>query len=329
MRHVRMLGLCLVAVFAVAAIAATSASALPEWGQCYLKGAGGKYTDSNCQHKSSKKSPGEYEWRKNPEVPQAEKEFEGENAGSGGVLAARFFFCNNAETELPEFRVTRQTCAEHKGEMVMTGNELTECEREEDHGEAAGTKEVKSVSVKFGGCKLFGSLPCSNGPNEGEIQVNPLKGSLGYISKSPKEVGVLLTPEQNKGEFARFNCGGFYIIGVGAGNNKLGSFYLTSGCYGACPGATPEEEKHGGYDGVISPITPINTMSTEFTQTFTINSENDENIPSRFEGKHIDLLEAYLENAAHPGIGDGWGAAGEAITSVNHESAGHPAEIKA
>jgi N-acetylneuraminic acid mutarotase len=40
-----MLGLCLVAAVAVAAIATTSASALPEWGQCFKKGAGGKFED--------------------------------------------------------------------------------------------------------------------------------------------------------------------------------------------------------------------------------------------------------------------------------------------
>ena len=81
MRHVRMLGLCLVAVFAVAAIAASSASALPEWGQCEAK-AGGKYSDRNCQTKA-KKGKGEYEWRKATEVGKSEKQFRGHNVGSG------------------------------------------------------------------------------------------------------------------------------------------------------------------------------------------------------------------------------------------------------
>ena len=48
-----MLGLCLVAVFAVAAVAATSASALPEWGKCDAK-AGGKYTERQLHGKSQK-----------------------------------------------------------------------------------------------------------------------------------------------------------------------------------------------------------------------------------------------------------------------------------
>ena len=107
MRHVRMLGLCLIAVFAVAAIAVTSASALPEWGQCYKKGAGGKYTDVNCQHKSSTKSPGEYEWRKATEVSKSAKQFRGHNVGSGGVLTADIRICNSGTHELQ--KVSRQS----------------------------------------------------------------------------------------------------------------------------------------------------------------------------------------------------------------------------
>ena len=62
MRHVRMLGLCLVAVFAVAAVAATSASALPEWGSAKQR-AGGKYSDSNCT-KKAKPGTGTFELKK-------------------------------------------------------------------------------------------------------------------------------------------------------------------------------------------------------------------------------------------------------------------------
>ena len=59
-----MVGLSLVAVFAIAAIAATSASAL-EWGKCEAK-AGGNYTGPNCT-KAEKAKPlgsGTFEWRK-------------------------------------------------------------------------------------------------------------------------------------------------------------------------------------------------------------------------------------------------------------------------
>jgi hypothetical protein len=77
-RHVRMLGLCLVAVFAFAAVAASSAMAEgPEWGRCLnIEPAKGKeikkgnYEDPNCQKVATKISKGKevashkghYEW---------------------------------------------------------------------------------------------------------------------------------------------------------------------------------------------------------------------------------------------------------------------------
>ena len=63
LRQVRMLGLCLTAMFVLAAVAASTASAkLPEWGGCEAK-AEGKYEDSACTVKAHpKKTNGHYEW---------------------------------------------------------------------------------------------------------------------------------------------------------------------------------------------------------------------------------------------------------------------------
>ena len=85
---------------------------------------------------------------------------------------------------------------------------------------------MTNVSVRFRGCKLFGSAPCSNGPEEGEIQVNPLKGELGFISKSEHKVGILLEPKTKKGAFASFNCAGILSTVVGVGNSKEGAALL-------------------------------------------------------------------------------------------------------
>jgi hypothetical protein len=159
----------------------------------------------------------------------------------------------------------------------------------------------------------LGSIPCANGPNEGEIVVNPLKGQLGYISKPEKKVGILLEPAIKHGEFAKFNCGGFLGTVVGVGNAKEGAFY--------------EPETTGGYDGIISPITPVNTMTTEYTQVYTVNPETTANTPSKFEGKHIELLEDYLFNASEPQKASDWSPSGEEITNVNTVS--EPGEIKA
>ncbi len=100
---------------------------------------------------------------------------------------------------------------------------------------------------------------------------------------------------------------------MGVGNSKEGAYY--------------EPEKTGGYDGIISPITPVNQMTKEYTQVYTVNPSTAENIPSKFEGKHIELLEDYLYNPSQPQVTEMWSRSGEEITNVNHPE--EEGEIKA
>jgi hypothetical protein len=311
MRHVRMLGMCLVAVFAVAAVAATSAMALPEWGKCEAR-EGGKYADSNCTVKA-KKGAGSFEWIKGKNLKPVR--FSGENIGSGGVLNTQLMFCEGSEN-IQEHRIPKSKCVEQGGEVTdaLGENTAVECEYEHNTGEAVGTKGIDNVAVVFHGCKLFGSAPCSNGPNEGEIRVNPLKGELGYISASEHKVGVLLEPAKKHGEFAKFDCAGILDTVVGVGNTKEGAWY--------------EPENHGGYDGIISPITPVNQMTSKYTQVYTADPETHQNIPSNFAGKHSEVLEDYVYNAESPeNHGTLWSPADEEITNEN--TAAEEGEIKA
>jgi hypothetical protein len=301
-RHVRMLGLCMVAALAVAAVAATNASALPEWGQCFEK-TGGKYTDSNCTKKASTKVPGSFEWRKNTEI--SNHNFHGE--GGTGILTSTFISC------FPQRERHAGKCKEGETEEQFASS--IECEKELNFGDTKGTKEVANIAIWFFGCKVFGSIPCSNTPEEGRINVEPVKGTLGYINKAKKEVGVLLEPVKKHGLFAQFSCeGGGVGVAVGVGNEKEGAAYLP--------------EKTGGYDGIISPISPVNVMTGALTQTYTVNSA-DENIPSKFEGKHIELLESFLYNTSEPETNSSkWSKSGETITNVNSPNEGE-VEIKA
>ncbi len=306
MRHVRMLGLCLVAIAAIAVVAASSASAgLPEWGQCVAK-AGGKYSDANCTTKASKKS-GTFEWKKGT-AGVAEKKFHGE--GGTGVLNAVARICEGKEG-------SERTKACEEGFEEGKGYEAPieiECTTEKANGEVAGKDEVNAVAVKFFGCVALGSVECSNTLHEGEVQVNPLKGELGYISKANKEVGVDLTPTKKKGSFAQFDCGGF-----------LGTVVGEAGKAGAHEGG-PVYKPKGGGDAIISPITPVNEMTNQFTQTYTTN-EADENIPNKFEKGPLQVLESYSYNAEEPQLSWLWGKAGESITNVNTST--EAAEIKA
>ncbi len=330
MRHVRMLGLCLVAVFAVAAVAASSALAGPEWGKCEAK-AGGNYKNANCTEKAKPKGSGSYEWRKASEVAakrtaegkSANVPFTGHNVGSGGVLTTGGLVCEKP-TEVYYHQTTRRHCIEEGYKPEYFGEEgiSVECTAETNTGETSGKSGVANVHVVFTGCLLFGSAPCnSQGAEEGEVRVNLLKGKLGWLNKGTKEVGVMLEPGAKKGAFAEFYCaGGAIKTAVGVGNNKTGAFYLSSGCIGSCESATPEEEKHGGYDEIISPITPVNAMTNEFTQVYKANAVH-ENEPRSFEGKHISQLEDYIDvqgsKEFEPDQGIMWSPASEEVTNVN------------
>jgi hypothetical protein len=379
-RHVRMLGLCLVAALALGAYAVSSASAL-EWGKCENIGSGGNYAGPNCSksEKATPKGTGEYEWRKATEVAEkrvaegktANVPFSGGSVGGGGVLTTGLRSCMSSESEFVYLHVTRQACEEAGGneEMISTSEPLyVECANETNTGEAEGKNKVANVHVLFTGCAALGVIPCNSESMEtGEIATGTLKGKLGWINKAAKEVGVVLEPAQKHGSFAEFECGGGFIgTVVGVGNKKEGSEYVQGeqypeGCYGAaktenvpvyeeryneeteeyeqvevgretvrvpggCPGATPSEEKHGGYDQIISPITPVNTMTSEFEQVFTDEAEFPwRNLPSNLEGKHLSALEDIIINSA--GQRSQWSPAGEVVTNVNTpEEAG---EIKA
>ncbi len=316
MRHVRILGLCLVAVLAIAAVATSSASALPEWGKCVAQ-PGGKYTDSNC---TTKGKGGSFEWKKGKTL--APVPFTGEGVGGGGVLYTAFSEC--AGGTYNSKKVSNKKCIEGGGK-VNEFNETSEafkveCEKENATGEASGSKEVKNVSVTFKGCTLFGAFPCQNeGAAEGEVKTNALKGSLGYINKAAKEVGVLLEPVKKHGTFAEFECavGVGIVTTVGVGNTKQGAAY--------------SPESHGGYDGIISPVTPVNEMTNEYTQVYTVNGKT-QNIPQNFEGKHIELLEdalrqGSLSESEIENESSKWARGAEEITNVNTPA--EPGEIKA
>ncbi len=311
LKHLRMLGLCLAAVFAVAALSASSAFAAgPEWGKCESVGAGsGKYS-ANC---TTKEKGGGYEWKKGKSL--APIHFTGHNVGSGGVLSTFYNVCEGPQEGK---RVPRAKCLENGGSIAVDLEQTlnVECEAESSLGVTEGKNKVSGVHVTFTGCILLGSVPCQSvGAAEGEIKTSELKGELGYINKAAHEVGVKLEPVTKHGPFAHFLCPGFGDdASVGVGNSKEGTWYTEGG-----------KEKKGGNDQIISPITPVNEMTSTYTQVYTVNYSTDENVPSKFENKPLSLLESYLE-AEESGFSSLWTAAGEEITNVNTPT--EPGEIK-
>jgi len=319
-KTVRILGLCLAAVFALSAMVASAAQAAgPEWGRCVAQKKG-EYTDANCQTKSAKAKKGSHEWVPGPApscVAQKKGEYVDSNcttksakpkkgkfekaggpgftsAGKEGILNTDFEFC-----------VRGNYTAENCEGKPKSGEEFplqVECKGESSSGVVSSATEVANVKVVFTGCDVFGTVPCNSaGAAEGEIRVNTLKGVLGYINKSTKSVGVDLKPA-SPGDFAKFVCSGTLQTTVGSG-----------------PGEVPGEPYYPetGGDGVISPITPINEMGMKSTQVYSTSGE--ENVPNKFEGGPRQSLEDWFENTENPpgSQTSAWSRAGQAITTVN------------
>ena len=268
MRHVRMLGLCLVAVFAFAAVAAagSASAAEPEWGHC-IASKKAVYADSNCTTVATKHGvpdhKGAYEWiggavscypmkkgtytesgcltvATKHGLPDHKGSYEKTAGGKftavggAGVLKMSGFDCeteneNPVTHEHQGTQLPREDCVGESGwheGYTDYGYLATECEGEHASGEATGTDEVTSVSVRFTGCTSFGEPATSAGLAAGEIQVNALKGRLGYINKGAHEVGVLLEPAAAGGLFAEFEAlEGNVDVRIGVGNATAGAFY--------------------------------------------------------------------------------------------------------
>jgi hypothetical protein len=297
-RHVRMLGLSLAAIVVFAAVAASTASAgLPEFGQCVAK-EGGKYSNAGCT--VSAKKGGTFEWKKASQV--AKKGFSG-TAGAG-VLEGKYVFCTGAEGTDTKYGRKGLPCPAEDHETVLFEKPIkVECESESNHGEISGSQEVKNIAVTFRGCKLLGTSPCSNTANEGEIHVNTLKGKIGFVNKASEEIGLQLEPAKAHGDFASFACDNGQIgTVVGVGDKAEGCAYKeTSKC---------------GDDGIIGVQTPVNEMTSHYSQKFAIDEETQENLPNKLEKKPRASLESYVFNEEQPEFSSQWSKAGETITNV-------------
>ncbi|MGH2865799.1 MAG: hypothetical protein ACRDJX_11205 [Solirubrobacteraceae bacterium] len=260
----------------------------------------------------------------------------------GEDVAFEFY---NGETEREEKFPAREG-------FVNEGYLAVECAGETASGTASGSKEVTNVAVVFHGCYSPSlGVGCSSAsvaegkPVEGEageIVINALKGELGYIEgkgTSDPKVGVLLEPAVAGGDFTTFLCGvpsqdggapnGALLV-VGEGNAAQGHVYTNE----VEPG-----EGQGGHDGIISPITPVNQMTSTFTQEYTqtgvkggTDPETAENIPEKFEGGRRELIETkdlYPKEfyEYHEERGVTWSKAAEVLTNTNTLTEGL-AEIK-
>lgn len=176
-RHIRTLLVALAAVFALSAVAVSSASAaLPE------------FTSFDCLEKSG--GFGEY-------GTKAECENLGGVETAGGKWK-RFYSNSLVSTS-------------GAGTLETVSGETVKCKTDSDSGLISGPKSVSDVYVTFKGCKAivlgFLEVACkTTGAASEEIVTNELEGSIGYTNASKKEVALKLEPVGSL--FATFECAG-------------------------------------------------------------------------------------------------------------------------
>src|SRR5690348_5805597 len=179
MKRMRILGLALVAVCALFAISAVSASAAPEWGACVktekneAKEYTGSFSDKNCSIAEAK---GKYELAVG-------------NIGKGKKFKVKGIGNQILHNVVPGTGDVSVTCTKLKGS-----------------GFPVAPAGVKEVSLEFGKCTtLGGAVPCENIKKE-TIQTNKLSGTLAEVSG---KVGEVLVPESGP-FFVSFTCGAVF-----------------------------------------------------------------------------------------------------------------------
>jgi hypothetical protein len=183
MRRIRIVGLCLVAVFAMSAVVATGASAdNPEYGRCLKQKTGKtKYTTAKCTVVASGEKEN-FEWIPGP----------GPKPGFTAALK-------------PTTIATLETKA---------GTKVT-CKKLAAVGSYTGLTTVKTSQTDFSECESGGIKCNTKGAGTGIIKVKNLEGELGTIKKEPittkTKIGNVLWPEggtsTSGSEFVEFECG--------------------------------------------------------------------------------------------------------------------------
>jgi hypothetical protein len=192
--RLKIMGLCLVAVFAMAAVASASASAAePAFFSCQKltsKPFTGKYTDKKCSKEATTK---EVEEGKKNKYELVEGDVLGkEFKGKGG-------------------KATLHTPA--------VGG-IVECKSFADKGKITSGKHEANVTSTFTACTSLGKKCTSPGAKAGSIVTKKLEGDLGYINAAKHEVGVDLKAEGGT-ILAEFNCEGLEIVVTGSVIGKI------------------------------------------------------------------------------------------------------------
>jgi hypothetical protein len=208
-------------------------------------------------------------------------------AGLGlmAILALSAVASATASATLPEFSpasgVTLKGKAVGNAILETKSGTKVKCTGGSSGGEVTAEKTVSKVKIIFTGCESSGFKCKTPGAASGELVTEELTGTLGYISKAGKEVGILFKPTSGT-KFIEFECVGGIVKTQVTGS-------------------------------VICPIKPVNTKTTKFTllckQTKGVQS------PLKFEG----LAEESLKTSINGGTPEQSGEEAEASIETSKE----------
>lgn len=175
MKRNGLIGLCLLAAFAVSGVAAGSALAAPpfEFGRCLPKKAGGEgFSDAGCTKHVT--TGAKFEW-------------------TNVILKNKF------KSHLTSSAATLEG---EGGEKVSCTKEVTE------GAEITGPKAVGNLVEKFSGCASSG-VPCNSaGKGSGAIDTAVLEGEL---ARAGSKLGIILFGPGH-GAWAEFECSGLVQV---------------------------------------------------------------------------------------------------------------------
>jgi hypothetical protein len=275
MKRMRILGLALVAVFALAAMTAAGASASkPVWKVC-VKSAknAGEFSDKNCSVSAG--GTGKYNL-------------------VAGIGKGKGFKGKGGKAVL-------HNVVPGKGDIKV------ECASFKDAGSVVAPSGVAKVTSTFSKCKSLGA-PCkTEGGKKETITTNSLAGELGYLNKAHTAAGESLTDEAAPGSgfLATFECEGLAKVRVhGAVIGSLSPFgsiskeSTTTFSVGPFLG-----ELAPGYTPVVNPPAfeegsePVGVLLTELNGPETGNEWAPEGgLPSGQEGSAANKGEALEVN---------------------------------
>jgi hypothetical protein len=177
------------------------------------------------------------------------------------------------------------------GEVVVEeqgGGGSLRCTASSVKGEIVGPRE-SVVEGAYTGCsvEVFGTeVECqSKGAQKGEIRIGQLTAELVYINKAEQKIGTVLNPKG--GTYAAYECEGVPSEGTGS---------------------------------IVSATTPINQVTSTFTQTFS--QSHGSQVPTEYENAKGEKLKAITEGSAE---GKSVGTGTEATDTTK---TAEPVEIK-